>query len=167
MLDPTNKPQASTLTWSNRTTPSPALPPTAASPAATSLPPPSTPGTRTPPSLYYQPLTTPRDILQNAFGLQACVPVCTNVQGYVFNGQPATGSQLPASANPAPIMPGIVATCTTFEFIGYVGASVGISDMLAANNISDAQFRQWNTQAINNDGQTWVWAGYYVCVAAT
>jgi hypothetical protein len=106
------------------------------------------------------------DIGQSAQGLQACIPICTNVAGYVFSGQPAAGSILPASANPAPIMSGIVAGCTTFEFVGYVGNSVFVNQILAGNGITDAQFRTWNTGAIANDGTIQIWAGYYVCVAA-
>jgi hypothetical protein len=94
------------------------------------------------------------------------VPVCTNVAGYVFAGQPAPGSLLPASAAPAPVMPGIVSGCQTFEFVGYVGSSVLPGDILASNKITDAQFRTWNTGAIDTSGQVQIWAGYYVCVAA-
>src|ERR1700744_4089360 len=108
-----------------------------------------------------------RDLGQTAGGLQACVPICTDVTGYTFTGQPAAGSQLPAAAAPAPIMYGITASCTLFEFVGYVGESVSVGGILADNNITDAQFRAWNKGAIANDGTIQIWAGYYVCVAAT
>jgi len=103
------------------------------------------------------------DIGQTCGGLRAYVPVCINTPWYIFTPpvQAATGAVVNADAVPVPIMSGIVTTCKKFEF---VGSGLRVDAIVAQNNITMAQFLEWN-KAVDQNSPT-VWAQYWVCVDA-
>jgi hypothetical protein len=100
---------------------------------------------------------------QTCLALRAFVPVCINTPWYHFKPpvQPPAGTVEAAAAVPVPIMPGIVADCSSFEL---VGPGVTAHAIVARNNITLAQFVGWNTALDRTNPQPW--AGYWVCVRA-
>ncbi|KAF2664612.1 hypothetical protein BT63DRAFT_443672 [Microthyrium microscopicum] len=106
------------------------------------------------------------EIGRSCFGLQACVPICINVPGYVFPGQPTAGSLAPASDLPVPLEPGTIASCQTYAYVDDSGDPTGAT-LLQQNGITKEQFLSWNNGSTTQvDGNIVNWAGYYVCVKA-
>lgn len=90
--------------------------------------------------------------------------MCIGVTGYKFNGLPQAGDVEAASEIPVPIMPGIVPGCTKYVYISETGAPP-ISQILAQNGITQAQFTAWNYPNQNTTDPLSGWAGYWACVS--
>lgn len=56
------------------------------------------------------------EIGNTCFGLRAYVPVCIGVPGYTYPGPVKGGDIYTPEQNPVPVMGGIVANCTKYEF---------------------------------------------------
>ena len=91
------------------------------------------------------------------------MPVCIDTPWYTFVApiQPPSGTVVPASDLPVPIMPSITPNCTKFEL---AGDGYTVDSIVQQNNITLDQFLGWNAYIDKNNPVAW--AGYWVCVSA-
>ena len=99
--------------------------------------------------------------------MKLSVPVCINVPWYkltppsaVQGGSRINVTGLAAPLLPMPIMPGIITTCKTFEFIG---KDMSIEGLVKENNITTEQFFGFNTN-VNKTQPPNIFLNYWVCV---
>ena len=105
------------------------------------------------------------EIGQSCFGLQAYVPVCIGVTGYTYPGPVKGGDKETPDQTPVPVQPGIVTTCTQFEFMDNTG-SPDLATILSSNSITKEQWNTWNYPTQNSTTDLAAWAGYFSCVKA-
>ncbi|KAJ4298006.1 hypothetical protein N0V90_005905 [Kalmusia sp. IMI 367209] len=105
------------------------------------------------------------EIGNSCFGLQAYVPVCIGVPGYVYPGAVKGGDVWTPEQIPVPVMPGIVSNCTKFEYTDAKGVPT-LASLLTENKITKQQWNSWNVPT-QDPTQDWaVWAQYFSCVKA-
>ncbi|KAF2432333.1 hypothetical protein EJ08DRAFT_659018 [Tothia fuscella] len=105
-------------------------------------------------------------IKRNCTGLLGRVPVVINAPGYIYEGQPQTGDKKDASYVPAPIDNGVIASCKTFQYMGWGLDEAAQADLLLTKNgISREQFLSWNRGFGNGNGALAL-GTYWSCVAA-
>lgn len=93
------------------------------------------------------------------------MPVCIGVPNYVYPGPVKGGDIWTAAQNPVPVMPGIVANCTKYEYTDVNGVPI-LANILTENSISKVQWNQWNVPT-QDPTQDWAaWAQYFSCVKA-
>jgi hypothetical protein len=105
------------------------------------------------------------EIGKECFGLQAYVPVCIGVPGYSYPGPVKGGDIWTPSEIPVPVMPGIVANCSKFEYTDATGVPT-LAKILADNGISKQQWNSWNVPTQDPEADWAVWAQYFSCVKA-
>lgn len=71
------------------------------------------------------------------------------------------GNSIP-TAVPIPQAPGIISSCNKFE---EAGEGYGVAQMCSQNEITTADFYQWNTGV--NASAPVTWGGYWYCVGVS
>ncbi|PVI05899.1 carbohydrate-binding module family 50 protein [Periconia macrospinosa] len=105
------------------------------------------------------------EIGNTCFGLRAYVPVCIGVPGYTYPGPVKGGDIYTPEQNPVPVMGGIVANCTKFEYTDAKGVPTK-NRIWEENGITQKQWNGWNFPTQDPDADWGNWAGYFSCVKA-
>jgi hypothetical protein len=105
-------------------------------------------------------------VTQTCEALRAYVPVCINVQGYVYTGPYKGNDYLDASAIPVPIVPGVVSTCKRFVYEDANGGGPTLAQVLQANNLTLEGYKSLNGFQQPVGVEPAMIAGYWHCVAA-
>ncbi|CAI6258390.1 unnamed protein product [Periconia digitata] len=106
------------------------------------------------------------EIGSTCFGLRAHVPVCIGVTGYTYPGPVEGGDIYTPEQNPVPVMGGIVANCTKFEYTNGQGKPTQ-AEIFEENGITRAQWNSWNYPSEDSSrDDLFAWANYFSCVEA-